>query len=348
VCLAPGVRPTGRSRPPSSDVRRFLSDGLTLLVAGSRITRKLHVPVGRALILGVGQAVGDFGVEGLAQLMSRTSGAPEVVIGLIDGPVDWQHQGLIRDNLREIAPHTTVCADSGNPACVHGTFLAGVFAGAPGSVAPGLCPGCTLLLRPLFHESGPLHFGQPGASAEELAQAIIDVVAAGAQIVNLSVSLMRGTDGPWAQLDSALDYAAKRGAVAVLAAGNQGAVGGTRARHPVALPVAACDSDGRPLPSSNLGGSLARRGVSAPGERITSLGACGGVLTFGGTSVATALVSGLIALLCSLFPWAGSRRAADAVIRTARGGRKSIIPPIVNASAAYDLMATNSNPGRRR
>ena len=38
------------------------------------------------------------------------------------------------------------------------------------------------------------------------------------------------------------------------------------------IPVAACDLQGRPLNESNLGSSIGRRGLMAPGVAITSLG----------------------------------------------------------------------------
>jgi hypothetical protein len=53
-------------------------------------------------------------------------------------------------------------------------------------------------------------------------------------------------------------------------------VGGTVVtRHPSVIAVAACDRCGRPLSESSLGNSIGRRGVSEPGEGITSLGTDG-------------------------------------------------------------------------
>ena len=45
-----------------------------------------------------------------------------------------------------------------------------------------------------------------------------------------------------------------------------------------------------------LGSSIGRRGLSAPGDAITSLSAAGPPLTLGGTSVAAPFVTGTIAL----------------------------------------------------
>ena len=54
---------------------------------------------------------------------------------------------------------------------------------------------------------------------------------------------------------------------------------------------------------SNFGNSIGRRGLSAPGDGITSLrDADGNAPTFGGTSAAAPFVTGTIALLKSVFP----------------------------------------------
>ena len=63
----------------------------------------------------------------------------------------------------------------------------------------------------------------------------------------------------------------------VAAAGNQGTVGSSViTRHPWVIPVIACDLQGRPTTESNLGSSIGRRGLAAPGENIASLGTTAG------------------------------------------------------------------------
>ena len=107
----------------------------------------------------------------------------------------------------------------------------------------------------------------PRASAEELATAIAEVVDAGARIVNLSVALIQPSARGERELQQGLDYAALKGAIVVAAAGNQGTLGSTViTRHPWVVPVVAYDLRGRPMALSNLGGSIGRRGVGAPGE----------------------------------------------------------------------------------
>ena len=56
----------------------------------------------------------------------RTSGTPDVKIGLTDGPVVTQPD-LVSEHLREIpGTNSTACAAASSRACPHGTFLAGI------------------------------------------------------------------------------------------------------------------------------------------------------------------------------------------------------------------------------
>ena len=66
-------------------------------------------------------------------------------------------------------------------ACRHGTFVAGILGAKRGAEAPALCPGCTIVVRPIFSDrfSGGL---VPSAPPEELAAAVVDCVDAGARL----------------------------------------------------------------------------------------------------------------------------------------------------------------------
>jgi hypothetical protein len=86
--------------------------------------------------------------------MARTSGRSEISIGLIDGPVALDHTDLAAENIREIPGKlSAACADASDAACAHGTFIAGILLARRVSVAPAICPGCNLLIRPIFSEA---------------------------------------------------------------------------------------------------------------------------------------------------------------------------------------------------
>ncbi len=91
---------------------------------------------------------------------------------------------------------------------------------------------------------------------------------------------------------------------------------------------------------SNLGNSVGRRGLRAPGGDITSLGTAGKPLTMGGTSVATPFVTGAIALLWSAFPRATAAEVKFAINQTYAPRRAAVVPPLLNAWAAYQFLVT--------
>ena len=73
---------------------------------------------------------------------------------------------------------------------------------------------------------------------------------------------------------------------------------------------------------------------------ITSLGAEGRPLTLGGTSVAVPFVTGATALLWSAFPYASA--ASIKLAATEAWRRPTIVPPLLNAAAAYDALAAHA------
>lgn len=276
----------------------------------------------------------------LTALMERSRGGSEVKIGLIDGPVMTWHADLQSGQLREItASRGATCTQAESAACLHGTFIAGILAARRESPAPAICPGCTLLIRPIFGEATAGREHMPSATPLELAAAIMECIDAGARVINLSLALAQPSTKGEQALEAALDLALRRGVLIVAAAGNQGTLGSTAiTRHPWAIPVVACDLEGRPMSESNMGASIGRRGLSAPGDGITSLGAQGQALTLGGTSVAAPFVTGAIALLWSQFPGASAAQIKLAITQTSPPRRASVVPPLLNAATSYQTL----------
>ena len=277
----------------------------------------------------------------LTPLVELTTGRTEVSVGLIDGPVAISNPDLAGENVREIPGSISgTCSVFESAACEHGTFVAGILCGSRSSAAPAICPDCTMLVRPIFSETVSGNREMPSATPDELAAAIVDCVEAGAHVLNLSAGIVQQSSKGERELEEALDYAARRGVIIVAAAGNQGAVGSSAiTRHPWVIPVAACDPYGRPINQSNLGNSIGRRGLSAPGDSITSLGVEEGKsLTLGGTSAAAPFVTGTIALLRSEFPAATAAEVKYAVTQAYGPKRTMIAPPLLDAWASYEFM----------
>jgi len=180
-----------------------------------------------------------------------------------------------------------------------------------------------------------------------VAAAIVDCVDAGARVVNLSVATGQPTTRLEESLRSALDHAVAQGAIVVAAAGNQGTIGTSDiTRHRAVIPVVSYDRRGRPMIESNLGGSIGRSGLGAPGEAIVSLAVEGAPLVRGGTSFATAFVTGTVALLWSLFPSANASEIRGALTEGPR--RTAIVPPLLSATAAYQALARRFSSAQER
>jgi subtilisin family serine protease len=292
-----------------------------------------------------------FDLVRLTPLLERTRGTSEITVGLIDGPVAIDHPDLATENIRQVpGEFAGACALSNSAACKHGTFVAGILLAKRGSAAPAICPGCSLLVRPIFPETNSGNGHMPSATPQELASAIVQTINAGARILNLSAALVQPSTKGEGELQSALDYAVQRAVIVVAAAGNQGVVGSSViTRHSWVIPVAGCDLQGRPLSQSNLGRSIGRRGILAPGDNITSLEPEGMPATLGGTSIAAPFVTGALALLWSEFPIAPAAELLLAVRGTRRPSRVAIVPPLLDGWSAHQFMLSrgytrNSRP----
>ncbi|MET9694936.1 S8 family serine peptidase [Streptomyces sp. NPDC006514] len=256
---------------------------------------------------------------------------------MIDGPVMGVHPGLRGAWIKETpGGHTARCVRPEHPACVHGTFVAGILAARRTTAAPAICPDCTLCVHAVFTDD--VGDGRtPAATPAHLATGILACTAAGARVINISAALYQPIPEHERRLVDALDHAARREVIVVVAAGNDQSIGSTALTgHPWVIPVAAYDQVGRLMGRSNLGRSIGHRGIGGPGDRVTSLGPEGGLLVQSGTSVAAPFVTGTIALLWSLFPDASATDVRLAV--TASGPRRTLVPPLLDAAAAFQVM----------
>ena len=282
----------------------------------------------------VDQGRSDLDAAGVGRLMSIAVGAEVVGVALLDGPVALSHPALADARVRIIgADAAASCRADGSRTIWHGTSVAGVLSACRSSAAPGICPGCTLVIRPIFEDRVELIV--PRTTPAELARAILEWIEAGARVINVSSALEPGRSR--ARAEAALDAAAHRGVLVIAAAGNDGAMGSSPlTRHPGALPVTACDAAGRPTRAANLARTFGARGIAAPGV-VTTITPDGPLATFSGTSFAAAVVSGVCALLWSLFPRAASQQITWAIAGPQR--RTSVAPPRLSAWMAYQRLA---------
>jgi len=257
-----------------------------------------------------------------------TGGSAAVSVAVIDGPYDV----LALSGILEQTPvsfGSSSCGINPHGACSHGTFIIGLLGARRDALVPGLCPGCRLLHVPLF-----LDENAPWASVAALAHAIMVAITAGARLINLSLAILGDDAENYRDLTVALDSAEASGAVVVVAAGNQGHLTmGQLLMHPATIPVVAVDARGSLLRDCNFGPSIWRRGVAALGQQVLGYAPGGGTTVMSGTSVATAVATGTLALL-----WSARANATGAEVRAAVGRlapRNSPTPPMLDKDVFF-------------
>jgi cyanobactin maturation PatA/PatG family protease len=237
-------------------------------------------------------------IPGLAELWAETLGDPRICIAVLDGPVDLDHPSLAGANLTLVETLAWGEVESG-PVAEHGTHVTSVIFGQHAGPVKGIAPHCRGLIAPIFRD---MSSGSPvPCSQVDLARALLQVVQAGANIINVSGGQFSPSGTAHPILADAVRTCARSGALIVAAAGNQGC---DCLHIPGALPsvlaVGAMNAQGEPLPFSNWGIAYQSQGILAPGENILGAQPGGRVTTRSGTSFATPIVSGVAALLLSL------------------------------------------------
>jgi subtilisin family serine protease len=282
----------------------------------------------------------------LHALMNISSGSPNISVGVIDGPVDFNHPAFHESKIKAVKDSQLgACKIASSVACTHGTFVAGILSAKRGLSAPAICPNCQIILYPIFREDETNNTGNdpfPIATPEELSNAIIETIDAGARVINLSLGLSTSSLTVYDELQQAYDYALQKSVIIVVAAGNQGNIGNiSLINHQWLIPVAACDENNSLDPMSNFGPSIGNRGLMAPGMNIRSTYPGGQYTNMSGTSFAAPFVTGAIALLWSIFPSATAGAIMHSITRGALFKRRSIIPSLLNVETAWKSLKVN-------
>jgi hypothetical protein len=231
-----------------------------------------------------------------------TYGSPSVVVAVVDTGVWWTHADILAnmwDNptggthgFDFVDQDTNPMDVDPNPQPIfHGTGVAGVIAAIldNGQGVAGTAQVRVMALRALGAN------GQ--GSSLNTSQAIRWAVDHGAKVINLSLGTNETFGGP-TDIQLAVDYAWRRGALIVAAAGNAGT--GTLdypARLSNVVSVAAIDETGNRATFSNYGSGL---DIAAPGDRILTLDANNNIHYLRGTSFAAPFVTGVASLLLSM------------------------------------------------
>ncbi|MFD8197569.1 cyanobactin maturation protease PatG family protein [Streptomyces wuyuanensis] len=219
-------------------------------------------------------------------------GDPEVCIAVLDGPVDFSHPCFAGADLTRL--DTLVQDPAGQGAMsMHGTHVASLLFGQPGSSVVGMAPRCRGLILPVFRDSQDWRVPQL-----DLTRAIERAAEAGAHIINISGGELTPDGRADAMLERALRSCADNGVLVVAAVGNDGCdCLQAPAATPSVLAVGAAGPNGEPTDMNNWGAAYGRNGVLAPGQAIEGAAPGGGRVALTGSSFATPVVSGVAALL---------------------------------------------------
>ena len=231
-----------------------------------------------------------------ATVMWNNTQGEGVTIALVDSGVDPNHPDLtaniLFDQGYDFGDNDAQAYDENG----HGTAMAGLMV-AQCYNQQGICgisPAAKIIPYKINRQGSGQFF------ASDLAAAIL--AAANNRLVKI-ISLSLVLDEADQAVKQALLYAKAQGKIVLAAVGNRG-------RQPVDYParlpwiigVGAVDANGKRLPSSNYGDGLL---ISAPGKNLLSTLIGGGYADwFDGSSAATALVSGVLALIVAQQPHA--------------------------------------------
>jgi len=267
---------------------------------------------------------------GFAQAWQTTKGAG-VKVAVIDTGVD----GSVPDLAGAVVGGTDVsgvgAANGQKPlgdagSADHGTWVASLLAGrgtGPDSGVLGAAPEASILTASVALGSASGAIG----SDEQIASAVHWAVDNGAKVINMS--LTRNTlDWP-TSWDDAFQYAFEHDVVVVAAAGNRGS-GTTEVGAPATIPgvvaVAGVDRQGQAsFDASSQGITIA---VSAPSEQLVGVSPGGGYVQWAGTSGATPLVAGAVALIRAAHPELKAPDVIERLIKTARAAPGTVPSPI--------------------
>jgi subtilisin family serine protease len=314
--------------------------------------------------------------DGRGSLWPRT--ASPVLVAVVDSGVDASHPdlaGALWANPKEIPGNSQ--DDDGNGFIDdvfgwnfidgsnntwdnngHGTFVAGVIAARTHDVVgiAGVNPWARILPVKVtdFHGKGDHLY---------LAQGIYYAAEMGARVINVSV----GGKRPTLAEQYAIDFAARKGALVVVAAGNDGAdiAGFSPAGALGALTVAATDDGDRRAGFSNYG---AKVDVAAPGVDILSLrarqtdlmafhdkGYKPGTNVIGpdrmyyrlsGTSFSAPFVAGLASLLFSIDPSLTAEQVRRMILQSARDIDATGHDPLTGYGLLDAAAALKADPNR--
>ena len=265
----------------------------------------------------------------------RITKGDKVVIALIDSAIDFNQPNL--------AGAVTDRYDAGCGATApdaHGTGMAGAIA-SHGELM-GVAPNANIIAICAFGGAG----SQPQATSINILKGLDYAIRRGARIVNMSFA---GPHDP--ALSQTLQIAREKGILVIAAAGNKGPKSPPLypGADPNVMAVTATDENDGLFNGANQGEYVS---IAAPGVNVLVPAPDGGVKLTTGTSVATANVSGVAALLIAHKPSLTPREVRAILVRTAKHlGSRGINPQfgagLVDPLKALELEVSDASASRQ-
>jgi subtilisin family serine protease len=255
------------------------------------------------------------------QLWAGGADGHGITIAVIDTGVDAnlpELQGKVLPGADFIGNGSDGRVDYDAEAFSHGTAMTSILVASPGlGDVEGIAPGAQILpiSVPL---KGVVRHGTPPPSPT--ATAIDFAVAHGARIINMSLGGVRdqAEDGPDpcpASVQNSVLNAVRRGVLVVAASGNAADQNSPVEEPGVCLGVVSVGSVTQSLDVSAFSSRHPYLTISAPGDPVPSL-ARDGAYIGAGTSQATAVTSGALALIWSKYPDESARQILTRLLNT--------------------------------
>ena len=158
--------------------------------------------------------------------------------------------------------------------------------------------------------------GEGQGDSFTVAKGIVEAANRGAQVINLSL----GGTGESIVLKNAVDYARAQGSLVVAAVGNEGVSGVSYpAKFDHVIGVTSVDANGRQSSFANYGEGV---DIAAPGVGVFTAWEDEALVSFSGTSSATAFISGALASEISRNPNLSSDQVVDLLYKYSNESEK--------------------------
>ena len=295
---------SGRAR-----ARRLLGVVL-LIVVGSSAALSASGKVDFVALVGphVDRSEWAFTITGARQLNSIGLTGAGVTLCVVDSGIDMLHPDFSHLHLVAWKDLVNLRPDPYDDRG-HGTAMTGLMV-ADGSIR-GVAPGANIIAVKALNQIG---IGSPQNVADGIRFCVdpLGTGKGGADIISLSLGSQSINFFDQTVYD-AVAWATARGVFVIVAAGNDGLSPdntdvSTAGQVPLAISVGAVDIYGVRAPFSSIGSSVNRTNpnlkpeISAPGVQLVSTAPGAHYLTVTGTSPATAIVAGIIALILQARP----------------------------------------------